>query len=99
MDDSRLFAERLIAIEARLAALEARPSIPAAIDGLGAPLNPQQWPELREAVKAAIGEIGLEEAARRYGATAETFRDLVYRRRRPSAGTRARLALIVGGKD
>lgn len=93
-----LFSERLAALEARVEALERRRASLAAIDSLGAPLNPQRWPELRDAVKAAIDELGLEDVARRYGATPETFRNLVYRTRVPSAGTRARLAVVVGGR-
>lgn len=99
MGRSGLFAERLAALEARLARLEARQPGAAGIDSLGAPLNPQEWPALREAVKEAIADLGLEEAARRYGASPETVRDLVYRTREPGAGTRARLSVLIGGRS
>lgn len=91
---------RLAALEARIAALErrGRPVPTAPIDGIGAPLEAGSWPVLRDAVKQTIAELGLDEAARRYGASPETFRDVVYRRREPGAGTRARLSVVAGGK-
>lgn len=95
MDDSGLLAQRLIALEARVARLEGRRAI-GPVDKIGAPVL--DWPALREAVKQTISEIGLDETARRYGATPETFRDLIYRRRAPGAGARARLAVVIGGK-
>lgn len=91
-------AARLAVLEARVAALEGRRAPAAAVDGLGAPLLPAGWPALREAVKGTIAEIGIEAAAALYGATPETFRDVVYRRRPPGPGTQARLAVVIGGK-
>ena len=95
MDDSRLLAQRLSALEQRVAAIERRRTT-GPVDALGAPLD--DWPLLREALKATVAEIGIDEAARIYGATPERFRSIVYRRDEPGPGTRARLAVVIGGK-
>lgn len=93
----RALESRIAALERRLEAAQAPTGRPA-VDGIGAPLLPAGWPALREAVKATIAEIGLEAAAALYGATPETFRDVVYRQRPPGPGTRARLAVLAGGR-
>ncbi len=68
------------------------------VDALGALLDAGSSPALREAVKETLAAIGVAAAAARCGSTPETFRDLVYRKREPGHGARARLALVVGWK-
>lgn len=77
--------------------------LPDARDAMGAPV--EQWDELRQGVKAIIRTIGLEAAARQYGASPSTLQRLVkttsQSRRTPGNGARARLARMLdrtGGK-
>jgi len=89
-------------LEAALGRLINGEAIPARapVDALGAPLNPRSdWESLRLAARALVGEIGIDEAARRYGCQAETLADLIYRTRPPGLGRQARLLRLVVNRD
>jgi hypothetical protein len=69
------------------------------VDALGAPLRPAlDWETLRLSVRALVGEVGVEEAARRYGCAPESLTDVMYRTRPPGAGRQARLLRLVASR-
>lgn len=66
------------------------------VDGLGAPRGPisrpePTWDDLRAVLKNVVQSVGYGEAAKQFGAEPGTLRDLLYRRRPPGRGRRARL--------
>jgi hypothetical protein len=71
-----------------------------AVDAIGAPLLPRRpetvaWWELRAAVKEFIRQVGIEEAASRFGTAPGSLRDLVSRRREPGLGRKERLLVML----
>ena len=93
--DSGRAAAILEAALGRLINGEAAPAR-APVDALGAPLKPRDdWEALRLATRALVVEIGIDEAARRYGCQPETLADIIYRTRPPGPGRQARLLRLV----
>jgi hypothetical protein len=93
-------AERVL--ETALRALVNPPRPPDGVDqrtdAMGAPLaSVGGWEELRLAVRTVAGEIGWDEAARRYGGDPRELKDIVYRQREPGVGRQARLLQVVSG--
>lgn len=70
------------------------------VDALGAPLRPAlDWETLRLSVRALVAEVGVDEAARRYGCSPDSLTDVMYRTRPPGAGRQARLLRLVASRE